>query len=374
MPVPMPSPGATPLPQIQNDPTLVHSGSGQIELAATNTAGDLIYSHWRDEAWGNTVLIKPNTAFNPAIRYMENPPLPLQHQDKLRSSRSEATENFGICEELTAVGQHLSGSRQLLFQALFRRFRDPQAIFVGNKIVVVFADSVNHLYAIAFDIETGNWGQQAEFRTGTNAPVTISFAPAIAASDEEQVDVVYVKSGGSVFHRVIDIGANNFLTPSSTTDISFRNSEIQIPGTTNASPVLTVSTYKQPELFVRGTDNKLYHNHFVYALGSFTVDGRTINPGWQGWALMDKFIFAATPKADGRVAEFAAAGTRSGKTEILARALPKYSSQTNLNFHNEFDSNRFAVSTNPWKTVNWRGWEATSSQQQFFGTPADRSR
>src|SRR4030095_2884036 len=71
--VPFPSPSPTPYPPIYNDPTLVHSGANQLELAATNQSGDLVYAHYRDEEWGNTRIVRPNTAYNPAISYLIKP-------------------------------------------------------------------------------------------------------------------------------------------------------------------------------------------------------------------------------------------------------------------------------------------------------------
>lgn len=365
-PVPMPAPSSTPHPHISNDPTLTYSGKGQMELAVTNQAGDLLYSHWRDEKWGNTYFAKPNNG----IRYEGKPAVTASASGQAEIIVAGSDGNLWHLRRINGFWQSPNIVPTINTQTIAKPYRDPVTVYVGNKIVTVFADSQNHLFAITYDLETNFWGQQTEFRTSSNAQITTNFAPAVVASGENQVDVVYVKPNGSIFHQVLNIQAINFQSQGSGTGISFSNYEKQIPGSSNATPALTVASYKQPELVVRGNDNHLYHNHFVNALSSFTVDGKTVNPGWQGWTNLDKFIYSNSPKTDAKVSEFSAAGTYGGKTEIIARGLPKYSYMTHLNFHNEFESNRFARNTNPWKTVGWRGWDATSSSQQFFGRPA----
>lgn len=365
-PVPMPVPSSTPHPHISNDPTLAYSGKGQMELAVTNQAGDLLYSHWRDEKWGNTKFVKLNNG----VQLEGKPAVTASAPGQAEIIVAGNDGNLWHLRRINGVWQNPAIVPTLNTQTISKPFRNPVSVYAGNKIVTVFTDSQNHLFAIVYDLETNFWGQQFPFRTSTNSQISTNYAPAVVASGEDQVDVVYVKPNGTIFHQALRIQSINFQTQGSTNGISFSNYEKQIPGSSNAAPILTVSSYKQPELFVRGNDNRIYHNHFVYALSSFTVDGQTVNPGWQSWTTLDKFIYSDSPKTNSTVAEFSAAGTRGGKTEIVARGLPKYSWMTHLNFHNEFESNRYARSTNPWKTVGWRGWDATSSSQQFFGRPA----
>jgi hypothetical protein len=153
--------------------------------------------------------------------------------------------------------------------------------------------------------------------------------------------------------------------------IAFVGNETAIGGEpTNATPVLTCATYKQPELIVRGNDNLLRHNHFVYANAPYTVDGQTVNPGWQGWRFLTDNFFTSDPKTDGGVSEFAAAGTRTGKTELAARGYAPNVYSTRLIFHNEYESGRYGLCCNtPWKTVHWRGWESTG-ERAFAGRPS----
>jgi hypothetical protein len=295
--VPFPSPSPTPYPAINNDPTLVHSGNNQLELAATNQSGDLVYAHYRDEEWGNTRIVRPNTAYNPAISYRGKPAVaasaPGQAEIVVAGSDGQLWHHRRINGIwLSPVHVPLSG-----YPFIAAPYRDPTAVYVGNKIVVIFADSQNRLAAIAFDLETSLWGQP----TWVPTPTTIVFAPAAVASGEDRVDVVYAKSGGAIFHRVLQILSSNIVPNVGSTKIAFVGNETGIGGaTTNATPVLTCATYKQPELFVRGTDNLLRHNHFVYANAPYTVDGQTVNPGWQGWTILTDNFFTSDPKTDGR--------------------------------------------------------------------------
>jgi len=365
-PVPFPSPYPTPYPPIYNDPTLVHSGNNQLELAATNQSGDLVYAHYRDEEWGATRIVTPNTAYNPAISYRGKPAVAASAPGQAEIVVAGSDGNLWHHRRINGIWLNpirvpLSG-----YAFISAPFRDPTAVHVGNKIAVIFADGQNRLAAIAFDLETSLWGQP----TWNPSPTTITYAPAAVASGENRVDVVYVKSGGAVFHRILEISSSNFVPNVGNSGISFSGSETNVGGATaNATPVLTCATYKQPELIVRGADNRLLHNHFVYALAPFTVDGRVVNPGWQGWALLTDNFGAGDPKIDGRVSEFAAAGTRTGKTELAARAYTIYTNSAQLIFHNEYESGRYGRPTTPWKAVHWRGWEATG-EQAFLGRPA----
>ncbi len=364
--VPFPSPGPTPYPPIYKDPTLVHSGANQLELAATNQSGDLVYAHYRDEEWGNTRIVRPNTAYNPAISYRGKPAVAASAPGQVEFVVVGSDGNLWHHRRINGIW--VSPFRVPLNPSatLAPPYRDPTAVYVGNKIAVIFADSQNRLSAIAFDMETGLWGQP----TWIPSPTTIVYAPAAVASGEDRVDVVYVKSGGAVFHRVLGISPDNFVPNVFNTGIAFSLNETKIDGATaNATPVLTCSTFKQPELIMRGTDNLIRHNHFVYALAPYTVDGRVVIPGWQGWSLLTDNYFSGAPKTDGRVSEFAAAGTRTGKTELAARAYTTYIYSTQLIFHNEYESGRYGRAATPWKTVHWRGWEVTG-EQAFLGRPA----
>ncbi|GEM_PF-2323738 len=374
--IPFPNPSPTPYPRIDNDPTLVHSGNNQLELAATNQSGDLVYAHYRDDAWGYQRIIRPNTFYTPAISYRGKPAVEASAPGQTEIVVVGSDGNLWHHRRINGVLLNPTRVPLTTSQYLALPYRDPTMVHIGNKIVVIFADNQNRLFAIAYDLETNVWGQMALFLTSSNTQTTITYSPAAVTTGERrvnansvgQVDVVYVKPGGAVTHRVLELNADHFtLNP---TGIAFRFNEATIPGATaNATPVLTCATYLQPELVVRGTDNRLRHSHFVYALAPFTIDNHTVNPGWQNWTLLTDNFFADTPKTDGRVSEFSAAATRTGKTELAARAYTTYVYSQQLIFHNEYESGRYARANTPWKTVHWRGWEVTGSQL-FLGRPA----
>lgn len=375
--VPFPSPGPTPYPLIFGEPSLVHSGQNQLELAATDTGGNVVYAHYRDDQWEAQRVIRPNTAYNPAISYQGNPAViasaPGQAEIIVRGGDGNLWHHRRLNGAwLNPIQVPLSGNPNITAP-----FRDPVAVIAGNKIVLVFADSLNRLAVTGFDLETGLWGQLSRFTTSTSAPVSIVYAPAIVASGERrfsatvaasQIDVAYVKSGGSVFHQALTVNALNITSVGSSPGISFINQEKHVSSVVaNATPVLTCSTYLQPELFVRSiVDNKIRHTHWVHALAPFTVDGDVVNPGWQGWTLVADNFVADSPKTDGRVQQFSAAGTNTGKTELAAFGLD---ATKQFFMHNEFESSRYAIAGTPWKTVHWRGWEAVGSQTPY-GRPA----
>src|SRR5215510_4961657 len=236
--VPFPNPSPTPYPAINGDPTLVHSGNNQLELAATNQSGDLIYAHYRDEEWGATRIVKPNTAYNPAISYRGKPAVAASAPGQ--AEIVVAGSDGSLWHPRRINGIWLSPSRVPLsgYPLITAPYRDPTAVYVGNKIVIIFADSQNRLAAMAFDLETSLWGQATMFLSPSNTQTTIVYAPAAVASGERrvnsasvgQVDVVYVKSGGGVFHRVLEISPDNFVPNIGNTGIVFKGNETAIGG------------------------------------------------------------------------------------------------------------------------------------------------
>ncbi len=368
--VPFPNPSPTPYSPIQNDPTLVHSGANQLELAATNQSGDLVYAHYRDDEWGNTRIVRPNTAYNPAVSYRGKPAVAASAPGQAEIIVSGSDGNLWHHRRINGVWHAPARVPLSGYPNISGPYRDPTAVHVGAKIVVIFADGQNHLFMIAFDLETSLWGQPRQFLSAVNSQFILLHAPAAVASGESYIDVAYVKIGGLVFHRVLYVSPDSILPNSPNPGIAFAADEKQVVGaTTNATPVLTCATYRQPELFVRGTDNGLRHNHFVHATAPYIVDGQTVYPGWQGWTLLNENIYTSNPKTDGRVSEFSASATRTGKTELAARAYTTYIYSTQLIFHNEYESVRYGVAGTPWKTVHWRGWEAIG-EQAFLGRPA----
>jgi len=359
--VPFPSP--SPQPAITNDPALYHAGGGQLELAAVNTNNALVYAHWRDEVWGNQQIFNPGGS-SPSTGYRGKPAIAATAPGQAEIIAQDGNGNLWHLRRvnggwLTPALVPLSAYASLYPPP----YRDPVALHVGNKIVVVFVDGQSRPRAIAFDLETSLWGQP----TSLNAQRFTNLAPVAVASGDGRVDLVYVGSDGSPYHRVLDVSMVNFVSGVGSTGISIVGTETKLTETFNATPVLVASGYKQLELIGRGVGNRLYHNHFVNALAPFTVDGRAVNPGWQSWTSFVDNLYGAGITTNGQVSEFAAVATRTGRTELVARGYVNTPyAQTNL-FHNNYESARYGSAL--WKTIHWRGFENAGSQV-FLGRPA----
>jgi len=351
-------------PRIENEPVLVASSTDQLELAATTVNSDLVYAHWRDETWGYQATF--TAAGNPtASGYQGRPAMIASAPGQVEVLVSGRTGGLWHMRRLNGrlsspVAVPLSPFASLAAPP----YRDPAAVQSGNKVVVVFVDALNRLFAIAFDLESGFWGQPTSLHTQE----LIRYAPAAAASGDGRIDVVYAGQSGTPYHRVLDVQAARFTSASSTTGISIVNGEVAIGGLLNASPVLVCSSYKQLELIGRGTDNRLYHNHFVGPSSpAGFVDGRTIAQGWQGWGdLNGNFAGSLTFEL---MTGFSAAATAGGKVVLASIRQPSAldSSTNQLIYHNTYDSERYG--TQPWKTVQWRGYEQVGNQR-FVGEPA----
>ncbi|HKG23880.1 MAG TPA: hypothetical protein VKC34_18400 [Blastocatellia bacterium] len=365
--VPMPSPSSTPYPRIDNDPTLVHSGCDQLELAATDAAGDLVYAHWRDETWGNWAIFRPNTTYWPPISYRGKPAVAASAPGQAEIIAEGNNGQLWHLRRLNGVWQTPAPLPQLAASSMSTPLHDPVAAYVGNKVMVLYVDGQNHLFGQVFDLEMNLWGQPALIQTQE----TIRYAPAAVTSGPgpaNNVDVVYVGQSGAVYHRRLGVPAVNLPPPPAGSSGFSVSPESIINGTLNAPPILIASGYRQVELIGRGTDNLLRHNHFVNALAPFTVDGRTVNPGWQGWLPVGDNLSKAATTTDGRISEFAAAATPTGRVELAARGyVNPGSSPTQYIFHNNYESDRHGRA--PWKTVQWRGYEVAGSQR-FVGRPA----
>jgi hypothetical protein len=198
----------------------------------------------------------------------------------------------------------------------------------------------------------------------------VSYAPTAAASGNGRVDVVYAGASGAPYHRILDIQTGRFQPNVGQSGISIVGTETNIGGTINAAPVLLCSSYKQLELIGRGTDNRLYHNHFVGPSSpTGWVDGRWINQGWYGWGDVNGYFAGNLPASDGKMTSFAAAVTRTGTIVSTSIAKPSVldNNTQQLLYYNTYNSERFGVQ--PWKTVLWRGYDQ-AGQQRFVGRPA----
>lgn len=343
--------------RIEEDPTLVSSGADQLELAAVNRNGHLVYAHWRMETWINDTVRTPSqSTFRGKPAMIASAPGQVE---------VVVERNDGTLWHLRRLNGVWTTPAELPLRGLpfiVAPSRNPVAVQVGNKMVVVFTDAQNGLRAVAYQFETGTWSQPTFITTQE----TIQFAPAAAASADGRVDVVYVGQSGTPYHVALDVQA----ATTTSTGISY-GPETNIGGVVNSTPSLSCSGYRVLELVGRGTDNKLYHNRFVpseMAVGTF--DGRTVLAGWQGWSTLNGNYFGSITLSGERMEEFSSVSMRDGRIQLVGRVRPTPVLDDSSNqyvFHNSFDSSRYGFFL--WKTVKWRGYEKLSTQR-FVGRPA----
>ena len=237
-------------------------------------------------------------------------------------------------------------------------FRDPVAVQAGNKIAVFFADANNQLRLISFNLETNIWATH-----GISAPETIRYAPAAVASGNGRVDVVCVGASGTPFHRVVT------LLP--TSDVVIVDTEGALDGNLNAAPELVASGFEQLDLIGRGTDNRLYHRHYVgFFNRTGTIDGRTVARGWTNWEGNSRFYLGHRTynfqNFNGQMSDFTLAATVTGQAELLAHTSP--GNPQNILFHSTYDSAKYGRDL--WKTIGWRGLQKVAGTTSLTGKPA----
>lgn len=362
---------APPLVEFGGDPALVSAMPGVLELVAVATNGELYYAGFRNGEWGNfhgsregkPTIIAPTTTPS-GIR--------IGRQFSFAQAKPALIATAPGQLEIFALGtdgyihhvRRINGEWQdpafieNTVPPASPSLRDPVAVQVGNKIILVYVDGQNRLFAKAFDLESRLWGQAFEIPSQG-----VQFAPAVVASGEGRVDVVYVGMDQAAYHRGLDVHRDNFRPNVGTTGISY-GPETRIGGTLTSAPFLTCSGYRQLELIGRGTDNRIYHNHFVGPTSPaiFHYD-RQINRGWQGWEDASEMLFGSIQLR--RFSEdVALVATRSGQIHMVARS--RGSGPKSL-YHNSYNSKLYGIA--PWKAVHWRGFEQIAPQR-FVGTPA----
>ncbi len=343
---------------VASDPALVASGADQLELVVVHPDGGLYHLQWSGNRWSTGERI----ALPGGGRFAAQKPVLL------------ATAP-GQWEAIAAAGdgslwhiRRLNG--RLLAPALIPQnayvsppqlpLRDPVAAQVGNKIALLYIDSRNLLYGSEFDLETGHWSLTQSISTRGS----VQFAPAVASCGGGRLEVVYAGDGQHPYHRPLLPSRTRILANLQGGGFDLGD-EVEVGGTLSASPALTCSGYEQMELMGRGTDNVAYHNHFVgpnSAQGA--IDGRQIQPGWQGWTGLGARFFGTVFLSGTVSASLAVDSTRNGEVSFVA--LQQSSGASPLMF-DSFDSRRFARTE--WDAVGWRGLEQVGTRH-LTGIPA----
>ncbi len=352
-------------PRITSDPSLVGSASDQLELAAVTSQAQLVYTHWRDGRWINHRTFGPGLG-GPPGGYVGKPALAVSAPGQVEIVVA-ASGNGALWHIRKRNGVWLPPARIPIFDVPGVReapYRDPVALVTGNKVLLLFVDNQSRLQAMAYDLESGMWGQASHIPTGR----FVRHAPAATASGNGYVDVVYIGTDTVPYHRLFQIRATPFAPNVGQTGISLIGSETSIGGSVSTTPSIVCSSYRQLELIARGTDNRLYHNHFAGPASPTGLwDGRQLTAGWQGWTdLNGNFAGTLTFEVMGG---FSAAVTRTGKVEIAAIRRPSLLNRGSDQpiVHNSYLSDRFAHA--PWKTITWRGYEQFD-RHRFVGSPA----
>lgn len=357
------------------DPSLAVSSARTVELAATTTNGAIFYAQF-NSFWGSQRLVAPvipaNTPPNAVQNYWYRgkPAIVASAPGQLEIITVRgASGNPGLVHLRRVNGVwtapvvlNLPSTIGTFPNVTFVGYQEPTAVQSGNKIFLVMRSTNFRLYAMVFDLETGLWSQVSQIQTAEN----VGFAPTLAASGDGRVNLVYVGQSGAIYHRPLDINSANITAGAGTSGFSFA-AETNIGGTVNAAPVLFASGYRQLGLVARGTDNRLYYNHFVGTHSTVGwVDGRTVVQGWQGWVDLNGNFIGTQILSSGQMDEFAATATKTGKLDVVARIRPNAAENSTLH-HNSYDAARYG--TKPWKTVLWRGYQKISGRQ-FSGRPA----
>lgn len=345
-----------------SDPSLAVSSAGTIELAATISSGEIFYAQYQN-GWKNYRFLLPPQGQS----YRGKPAIvataPGQVEIFVARADNKIVHLRKINGNWTApVVINLPVSTGTIQNITFLTYRDPTAVLSGNKIFLTAVASNNRLYAIIYDIETGLWGKSSQISTSEN----VNFTPALASGGDGRIDLVYVGQSGSVYHRPITINVVNIF--SSATIGFVLSTETNIPGSVNAAPFLAASGYRQLDLVARGTDNRLYYNHFVGTQSpTGFIDGRNVVQGWSGWGFLNGNFYGTQLLSNEYTEEFALAATKTGKLDVVARIRANSFSTAYTLHHNSFDAAGFG--NNPWKTVHWRGYQKIGNQQ-FNGRPA----
>lgn len=352
--------------RIENDPTIFASDTDKLELAATTVNGDLAYAQWVDEQWIEQKIFAPASSASTA-GYKGKPAIVASTPGQVEIIAEG--RNGGLWHIRRLNGQWMTPVQITIPSVAnyqMAPFVNPSAVISGTKFAVVFKDGLNHLLAIVYDMETKVWGQAALIPTAEN----INFAPAVVASGDGKLDVVYIGQSGTPYHRVLLVQTAQFIPNAAQIGIGTVNNEINIGGQVIASPTLVCSRKGQFELMALGSDNRLWHNHYVgpNSPGGF-VDGRNITQGWTGWGNLNGNFSGTVTNSDERMTDYAAVATRTGKVELIARVRPSVldNNVEQLLVYNSYDSERFGRQL--WKSVHWRGYEQVTARR-FLGTPA----
>lgn len=349
-----------------SDPSLAVSSAGTAELAATTASGEIYYMHYQN-GWKNfRFLIPPIPPGTPAnvvqgLLYTGKPAIIATAPGQVEIVIARANGTLVHLRRINGLAWSAPVVLNLptTVQGTAITFRDPVMVQTGKYLSLVAKTNTNRLYVANFNIELGVWSPGLPLTQAEN----VNFVPAAAASGDGRVDLAYVGMSGTVYHRYlsnIDVTAGGSGFSASVESV--------ISANVNATPILVASGYRQLDLIARGTDNRLYYNHFTGPQSpAGLIDGRNIVQGWSGWSGLNGNFYGTQLLSNENTEEFAVTATKTGKLDVLARIRANTFSTTYKLHHNGFDAGKFGKTA--WKAVHWRGYERVGDRN-FLGRPA----
>jgi hypothetical protein len=352
-----------------SDPAVAVSGPATVELAAVTSTGGLFYSQYQNGWKGfNTLapVILPGSGVDRLWHYGGKPAIVATAPGQVEvivarnnGSLIHLRRKNGVW--LAPVVLNLPYLNEVPLIPI--SYSEPVAVRSGNKLVLAAKANGHMIYCMVYDLETELWSQHSQLQIRER----VMFAPTLAASGDGQVELVYVGQGGTPYHRRLSIGHDNIRPNVLESGFSI-GPDTSIGGRVSGAPLLAASGYRQLALVARGTDNRLYCNHFAGPSSpTGFVDGRTLTTGWSGWGTLNGNFYGTRLFANEYTEEFALSATRTGKLDIVARLRANTPRTAYTLHHNGFDANTWG--RKPWKTVHWRGYDKIGDRQ-FNGRPA----
>ncbi len=331
------------------DPAIASSRSGAMYLASRTTGGGLYCAEYRDGWHGGNYLAPTGTTRAQHLRhkYVGRPAIVSTGAGNADVIASRAD---GTLVHIQRRGAGWSAPSTLQFPS-GRTYRDPVAVVSDGRILVVAVADNGHVYTMVYDLDTGLWSQAQDVPTSE----PLRFTPAVAASGDRQIDMVYAGNSGRPYHRTLHLMISHIQPNVGSAGVSY-SQETVIDGNLTAQPALVTTGFHQLDLIARGTDNVLRYKHFTGPNSPHgNIFGVPVNAGWSGWRDMNQNFYGTQLLAGAATEDFAAVADGVGDVELVTR-LRANTLRSNFRLHhNSFDAATFG--RQPWKTVHWRGFQ-----------------
>jgi hypothetical protein len=342
------------------DPAIARSTDGTLELAAVSQNGGLYYSQYKDGWKNGRYLREPSVKFR-GHKYIGRPAVVAGSAGVVDVVVARAN---GTLVHLRRSSAAIWSEPTVLQFPSGRTYRDPVIVSASQRIFLAAVGSDDRIYTMVFDLQTSRWSQSDQ----PFPSEYVKYAPAIAASGNRQIDMVYVGRSGVLWHRVFTLSTDNIRPNIADSGVSYGRAN-DIGFNTTSTPTLVVTGYRQLDLVARGTNNLLRHKHFTGPSSPIGfIEGVTINGGWSGWRDMNRNFYGTRLLVADATEDFAAASkTATGKVELVARLRANTWQQQYRLHHNGFNAMSFG--RQPWKTVHWRGFQKVGDPA-IVGRPA----